>query len=110
MMFLSNKGYNVVHAIIPDAITPNVKTKVGTDADFYALYNAIRCSGVIRVSATIGVQYMDGVMIANGWQDGDGIEAFAISMAGSASPYIVNAEITLEGADCYVTVGITNLT
>lgn len=108
-MHITNEGYNIVHVVIPTAITPNVSTKVGTAEDFRALYNAIRCSGIIRVTATIGSVYMDGAMLANGWQNADGIECFTMSMAGAESPYIVQAEITLDGGDCYVLVSITTL-
>lgn len=108
-MIITNKGYNIVHVVLPTAITPNVSTKVGNADDFKILYDTIRCSGIIRVSATIGSQYMDGAMIANGWEDGNGIECFTISMAGSDAPYIVQAEITLDVNDCYVLVSITNL-
>ena len=108
-MIITNKGYNIVHVVLPTAITPNVSTKVGNADDFKILYDTIRCSGTIRVSATIGSQYMDGAMIANGWEDGNGIECFTISMAGSDAPYIVQAEITLDGNDCYVLVSITTL-
>ena len=108
-MQVSTKGYNIANVVIPTAITPNVKTLVGNADDFNFLYNTIRKSGIIRVTATIGDQYMDGVMIANGWQNADGIECFTLSMAGSNFVYIVQAEITLEDLDCYVTVTITNL-
>lgn len=108
-MQITSKGYNISHVVLSGALTPNVKTKVGTADDFNTLYNTIRCSGIIRVSAVIGSQYMDGAMLANGWQNADGIECFAISMAGSNSPYIVQAEITLENGECYVLVSITNL-
>lgn len=108
-MQLTSKGYNILQVVLPSALTPNVKTKVGTADDFNALYNAIRQSGIVRVTATIGSQYMDGAMLANGWQDGDGIECFTISMAGAQSPYIVQAEVTLEDGDCYATVTITSL-
>ena len=109
-MQIISKGYNVSHVILPTAISPNVKTLVGDANDFSILYNTIRCSGIIRVTATIGSRYMDGAMIANGWQNGDGIECFTISMAGSDNPYIVQAEITLENGNCYVMVTITELT
>lgn len=109
-MLITTKGYNIAHVVLPTAISPNVKTKVGDTDDFNILYNTIRCSGIIRVTATIGDQYMDGAMLSNGWQNADGIECFAISMAGSDFPYIVQAEITLEDGDCYVMVTITTLT
>lgn len=109
-MQLTSKGYNILHVVLSSALTPNVKTKVGTADDFNTLYNAIRQSGIVRVSATIGTQYMDGAMLANGWQNADGIECFTISMAGAQSPYVVQAEITLEEGECYVLVAITSLT
>lgn len=106
-MRISSFGYNIATVVIDSALTPNVKTKVGDVKDFTRLLNFVKSAGIIKVQATIASQYMNGTMIANPYQDEDGIEAFSISAAGSNSPYIVHAAITLEDDGMYVTVSLT---
>ena len=108
-MVVFSMGYNIANIVIPDAITVNTKTKVGTLEQFDQLLSLVSASGVLRVQCTIGSVYMDGAMLANPYQDKDGIECFAISMAGSAAPYIVAAQIVTEDDGMYVTVSITTL-
>ena len=73
------------------------------------LLSFVKSAGIIKVQATIGSTYMNGTMIANPYQDEDGIEAFSLSAAGSESPYLVYAAITLEDGDMYVTVTLVTL-
>lgn len=101
--------YNLAHVIIDSPLTPATKTKVGDAKDFSRLLGFVKADGSIKVQATIGSQYMNGTMLANPYQNEDGIEAFAISAAGTGSPYIVYAAITLEDGDMYVTVNIVTL-
>lgn len=109
-MTLTTYGYNIPYVVIDTALTVNTKTKIGTGDDFSTLLNMVNRGGLIRGKLTIGTQVMDGVMIANPWSAGNGIECYTISMAGAQSPYIFSLEVTLENGDMYVTPGITNLT
>lgn len=108
-MVVSSMGYNIANIVIPNSLTVNTKTKVGTLEQFDQLLSLVSASGVLRVQCTIGTVYMDGAMLANPYQDKDGIECFAISMANSAAPYIVAAQIVTEDDGMYVTVSITTL-
>lgn len=108
-MVISSMGYNIANIVIPNAITLNTKTRVGTLEQFYQLLTLVSASGVLRVQCTIGSVYMDGAMLANPYQDKDGIECFAISMANAEAPYIVAAQIVTEEDGMYVTVSITTL-
>lgn len=105
-MLISSFGYNIPVVTIPTALLPNVKTKVGSVEDFNTLLHLSDQSGIIRVICTLGTVAMNGTMIANPYQNKDGIEAFAISAAGEGvtSPYIVHAAITLESDGTYVTI------
>ena len=109
-MDISSFGYNIADIVIPNAITLNEKTKVGTLEQFNQLLSLASASGVIRVQCTIGSVFMNGAMLANPYQDMDGIECFAISMANADAPYIVAAQIVTEDDGMYVTVSITTLT
>lgn len=109
-MKIDSFSYNIAHVIIPSPLTPATKTKVGDAQDFKRLLGFVKSDGTIKVEATIGNQYMNGTMIANPYEAEDGIEAFAISAAGTGSPYIVYAAITLEDGDMYVTVNLVTLT
>lgn len=108
-MNISSAGYNIANVVLDSALTPSTKTKVGDAKDFNYLLNLVKSAGIIKVQATIGSQYMNGTMIANPYQNEDGIEAYSISAAGSGSPYIVHAAITLENNDMYVTVSLVTL-
>ena len=108
-MNIDSIGYNIANVVIDSSLTPATKTKVGDAQDFNKLLKFVKSAGIIKVQATIGTQYMNGTMIANPYQDEDGIEAFSLSVAGSASPYIVHAAITLEDGDMYVTVSLVTL-
>ena len=109
-MIVSSYGYNIPNIVIPNALTVNTKIKVGTLEQFNQLLSMVSASGVLRVQCTIGSVYMDGAMLANPYQDKDGIECFAISMANAVAPYIVAAQIVTEDDGMYVTVSITTLT
>ena len=50
-----------------------------------------------------------GVMLANPYENDNGIECFTISMAGAQTPYIFQLQVTLENGDMYVTPSTTNL-
>lgn len=106
-MNITSAGYNIANVVIDSALTPSTKTKVGEVKDFNHLLSLVKSAGIIKVQATIGSQYMNGTMIANPYQDEDGIEAFSISVAGADSPYIVHAAIVLEDDGMYVTVTLT---
>lgn len=108
-MNINSIGYNIANVVIDSALTPATKTKVGDAKDFNNLLNFVKSAGIIKVQATIGSIYMNGTMIANPYQDEDGIEAFSLSAAGSESPYVVHAAITLEDGDMYVTVTLVTL-
>ena len=108
-MIFSSMGYNIANIVIPDAITVNTKTKVGTLEQFNQLLSLVSASGVCRVTCRIGSVFMNGALLANPYEDKDGIECFAISMANAAAPYIVAAQIVAEDDGMYVTVSITNL-
>ena len=108
-MNIDSIGYNIANVVIVSSLTPGTKTKVGNAKDFYNLLKFVKSAGIIKVQATIGTQYMNGTMIANPYQNEDGIEAFSLSAAGSDSPYIVHAAITLEDGDMYVTVALVTL-
>lgn len=108
-MKIDSFSYNIAHVVIDSPLTPATKTRVGSVMDFDRLLSFVKCDGVIKVQATIGTQYMNGSMIANPYQDEDGIEAFTISAAGSDSPYIVHADIVLEDDGMYVTVNLVTL-
>ena len=109
-MVISSFGYNVPNVNIPDAITVNTKTKVGTIEQFKQLLAMITVSGIVRVQCRVGTVYMDGAMIANPYEEKDGIECFTISMANAQNPYILSAQIVLEDDGMYVTITITTLT
>lgn len=109
-MKIDSFGYNIATVVIDGVLTPDTKTKVGDAKDFTYLLNFVKSAGIIKVQTTIGSQYMCGTMITNPYQNDDGIEAFSISAAGSASPYIVHAAITLEDNDMYVSVSLVPLT
>lgn len=108
-MNISSYGYNIASIVIPSDITVNTKTKVGTLEQFKQLLSLVDASGVCRVKCRIGSVYMDGAMLANPYQEKDGIECFAISMANAEAPYIVAAQIVTEEDGMYVTVSITTL-
>lgn len=108
-MKIDTLGYNIATVAINEALVPDTKTKVGDGKDFDDLLSFVKSAGIIKVKATIGSQYMNGTMIANPYQNEDGIEAFSISAAGAASPYIVHAAITLEDNAMYVTVSLVTL-
>lgn len=108
-MVVSSSGYNIANIVIPAAITVNTKTKVGTLEQFKKILFLASGAGVLRVQCTIGSVYMDGTMLANPYQDGDGIECFVISMANAEAPYIIAAQIVPEADGMYVTVSITTL-
>lgn len=108
-MTISSMGYNIASIVIPDNITVNTKTKVGTLEQFHQLLSLVDASGVCRVKCRIGSVFMDGAMLSNPYEEKDGIECFAISMANAEAPYIVAAQIVAEEDGMYVTVSITTL-
>lgn len=105
-VLINSFGYNIPVVTIPTALLPDVKTKVGSIEDFNTLLHLSEQSGLIRVSCTLGTVAMNGTMLANPYQNKDGIEAFAISAAGEGItfPYIVHAAITLEPDGTYVAI------
>ena len=109
-MEILSYGYNVPMVFLSTAIAVDTKTKVGTIEQFKQLLAMVSASGIMRVCATLGTQYMNGALIASPWAAGDGIEAFTITKAGdSAVPYIVSVELELEDDGVYATASITTL-
>ena len=108
-MFINFNGYNIPIVTLEEAISLNTATVVGTSADFAVLLAAARSAGIIRVKGVINSVYMDGAMIASPYQDGDGVELHTISMANSQSPYVIFAQLVLDGTDAKITVKITSL-
>lgn len=106
---ISTRGFNLCRVSIPDALTLDTKTKVGTASDFYFILGMVKSSGYIIGECKIGNQLMKGTMIANPYADDDGIECFTISMAGAQAPYIFQIQVTLEDGEMYVEPAITNL-
>lgn len=102
-------GYNIAKIHVADPLTANTKTKIGTAAEFNFIINMVSLSGILLGECKLGGQVMRGAMIANPWADGDGVECYTISMAGSQSPYIVQFELTLEDGEMYVTPSIIML-
>ena len=102
-------GYNIAKIHVVDPLTVNTKTKIGTKVEFDFIINMISISGILLGECSLGGQVMRGAMLANPWADGDGVECYTISMAGSQSPYIVQFELTLEDGDMYVTPSIITL-
>lgn len=108
-MEMKSYGYNICYITINESLTPGTKTKVGTVDDFNRLINLVRVSGIIVAEATIGTQYMSGTLIANPYQDLDGIECYTVSAAGSQTPYILQVQVTKESDGMYVQANIISL-
>ena len=98
-------GYNIAEAIISAAITAGTKTEIGTSADYKALQETAKRSGIFKVKATIGGTPMQGVCNANHVTDAFIDFGTVTNMGGT--PSAVAGTVTNEGGKMYVTLTIT---
>lgn len=98
-------GYNIAEVIISAAITAGTKTEIGTSADYKALQETAKRSGIFKVKATIGGTPMQGVCNANEVTDAFIDFGTVTNMGGT--PSAVAGTVTNEGGKMYVTLTIT---
>ena len=108
-MKIDFNGYNIPVVTLLDNVPLGVSTTVGDSDDFAVLLSAASASGVIRVKGRINNVYMNGAMIASPYEDSDGIELHTITSAGAAAPYVIFAQLVLDGSAAKITVTATQL-
>lgn len=99
--------YNIAEAIVSAAITAGTKTEIGTSADYKALQETAKRSGIFKVKATIGGVSMQGVCNAN--EVNDNFIDFGTVTNMSGTPSAVAGTVTNEGGKMYVTLTVTTI-
>ena len=110
-MEISTQGYNIACIAIATAITPGTKTEVGTAEEFKQVAKLVDQSGLMKVSAVIGGNAMNGSVLANYYSDDNvtGIDFGGVTNFGY-SPSIIAGSLEIESdGKAYVTMTITPL-
>jgi len=100
-------GYNIAEVIVSAAITAGTKTEIGTSADYKALQETAKRSGIFKMKANIGGVPMQGVCNAN--EVNDNFIDFGTVTNMSNTPSAVAGTVTNEGGKMYVTLTVTTI-